>query len=162
MSELQVEIVRLDPMRVASFYGFGPAPEAAAAGKLLAWAELRGLWEGGVTRRVFGFNNPAPSAGSPNYGYEFWLELKPGDAPDSAREGAGEGEMEIKTFPGGLYAVTHCRGVEAVPDTWRALVTWLEDSRYAMSHDQCLEQHTGALDGDPAVLEFALYQAVVA
>jgi DNA gyrase inhibitor GyrI len=148
----QVEIVRLSPLQVASFYGFGPEPEAEAAGKLLAWAEPRGLLDGGVTRRVFGFNHPSPAAGSPNYGYELWLELKEDDprAP------------EVKTFDGGLFAVARCRGVPAVPDTWRALVTALEDSSYAMAPGQCLEQHTGDLRGSIDALEFALYQPVVA
>jgi DNA gyrase inhibitor GyrI len=157
MSELQVEIVRLAPMQVASFYGFGSEPEFQAAAKLLAWAEPRGLLDGGIGHRIFGFNNPSPSAASPNYGYEFWLELKNGEAADL---GSAE-ETELKTFDGGLYAVARCRGVTAVPDTWRQLVTWLEDSRYTMSHSQCLEQHTGRLNGDIEALEFALYQAVV-
>lgn len=157
MSELQVEIVRLAPMQVASFYGFGSEPEFQAAAKLLAWAEPRGLLDGGFEHRIFGFNNPSPSAASPNYGYEFWLELKNGEAADVI----GADETELKTFDGGLYAVARCRGVAAVPDTWRQLVTWLEDSRYTMSHSQCLEQHTGRLNGDIEALEFALYQAIV-
>lgn len=41
MRELQVEIVRLAPMQVASFYGFGHEPEFQAAAKMLAWAEAR-------------------------------------------------------------------------------------------------------------------------
>ena len=45
--------------------------------------------------------------------------------------------------------------------TWRQLVTWLEDSRYTMSHGQCLEQHTGRINGDIEALDFALYQAIV-
>ena len=87
MSELQVEIVRLAPMQVASFYGFGSEPEFQAAAKLLAWAEPRGLLDGGVEHRIFGFNNPSPSAASPNYGYEFWLELKNGEAAGRYRCG---------------------------------------------------------------------------
>jgi DNA gyrase inhibitor GyrI len=156
MSELQVEIVRLAPMRVASFYGFGAEPEFQAAAKLLAWAEPRGLLDGGTEHRVFGFNNPSPSAASPNYGYEFWLELKNGEAAD----GGAAGETEVKAFDGGLFAVTRCRGVAAIPETWRQLVTWLENSRYTMGYGQCLEQHTGRLNGDVEALEFALYQAI--
>lgn len=164
MSELQVEIVRLAPLQVASFYGFGSEPEFQAAAKMLAWAEPRGLYDEGSAHRVFGFNNPSPTAGSPNYGYEFWLELKNGEAgmaPDPGAAQAHAGEMEPKSFGGGLFAVARCRGVSAVPDTWRQLVTWLEDSRYTMSHGQCLEQHTGRINGDIEALEFALYQAIV-
>jgi DNA gyrase inhibitor GyrI len=160
MSELQVEIVRLAPMQVVSFYGFGREPEFQAAARMLAWAEPRGLYDEGTAHRVFGFNNPSPTAGSPNYGYEFWLEMKDGEAGTAIPEVHG-GDVELKSFDGGLYAVARCRGVAAVPDTWRQLVTWLEDSRYTMSHSQCLEQHTGRIDGDIEALEFALYQAIV-
>jgi DNA gyrase inhibitor GyrI len=158
MNEQKTEIVRLAPMRVASFYGYGREPEQEASGKLLAWAGPRGLLDGGVTHRVFGFNNPSPRAGSPHYGYEFWLELKEGEE-DAGNQGDSTAP-EVKTFAGGLFAVTRCHGVRALPDTWRALVTWLEDSRYTMVHGQCLEQHLGALDGDIDALEFALYQPI--
>ncbi len=158
MSELQVEIVRLAPLQVASFYGFGREPELEAAAKLLAWAEPRNLYDAGASHRVFGFNNPSPTAASPNYGYEFWLELKDGEADADPRRA---GEMEEKSFAGGLFAVARCRGVGAVPATWRQLVTWLEDSRYTMSRGQCLEQHWGRIDGDIEALEFALYQPIV-
>mgnify|MGYP000891446691 CR=1 FL=1 len=108
MSELQVEIVRLAPMQVASFYGFGREPEFQAAAKMLAWAEPRMLYDEGAGHRVFGFNNPSPTAGSPNYGYEFWLELKDGEAAAAAAEPSA-GDMELKSFGGGLYAVARCR-----------------------------------------------------
>ena len=162
MRELQVEIVRLAPMQVASFYGFGHEPEFQAAAKMLAWAEARGLYDEGFGHRVFGFNNPSPTAASPNYGYEFWLELKDGEAQllsGAAADSAGE--VALKSFGGGLFAAARCRGVAAVPDTWRQLVTWLEDSRYTMSHGQCLEQHTGRINGDIEALEFALFQAIL-
>ncbi len=164
MSELQVEIVRLAPLQVASFHGFGSEPEFQAAAKMLAWAEPRGLYDEGFGHRVFGFNNPSPTAGSPNYGYEFWLELKDGETELISGAAAGAlpaEEVELKSFKGGLFAVARCRGVGAVPDTWRRLVTWLEDSRYTMSHGQCLEQHTGRINGDIEALNFALYQAIV-
>ena len=164
MSELQVEIVRLAPLQVASFYSFGSEPEFQAAAKMLAWAEPRGLYDEGMAHRVFGFNNPSPTAGSPNYGYEFWLELKDGETElisAAAADALSAEEVELKSFDGGLFAVARCRGVAAVPDTWRQLVTWLEDSRYTMSYGQCLEQHTGRINGDIEALQFALYQAIV-
>jgi DNA gyrase inhibitor GyrI len=155
MSELHVEIVRLDPMQVGAFYGFGAEPEAEAMDKLLAWAVPQGLFDDGVTHRVFGFNNPSPSAGSPHYGYEFWLELKADDLAAAATP-----DVEHKIFAGGLFAAARCRGVAAVPATWRALVTYLEDSRYTMTGGQCLEQHTGRLHDDMEALDFVLYQPI--
>ena len=163
---VQVEIVRLPPMRVAAFHGFGAEPEHAAVTKLLAWAQGHGLLDGARTRRVFGFNNPSPSAASPHYGYEFWLELSEAEAAALAADsgkaagGASGGDVEFKSYAGGVYAVTRCRGVAAIPDAWRALVTWCEDSPYAFGSDQCLEQHLGDLAGPVEELDFALYQSV--
>jgi AraC family transcriptional regulator len=161
MSTLQVEIIRLSPMRVAAFHGFGAEPEFQAVAKLIAWARPRGLLDGGSAHRVFGFNNPSPTAASPHYGYEFWIELSAAEAESLAAE-AGGSHVELKSFDGGVYAVTRCHGAEAIPDAWRDLVTWCEDSPYAFGQTQCLEQHTGALDGPVEELEFALYQAIEA
>ena len=86
-------------MRVASFLATARVPERLAGEKLRAWAEGR---EFAGKRRVFGFNNPIPP-GSPNYGYEFWVELAAGE---DSRRGAAE-----KSFSGGLYAVTRVVGV---------------------------------------------------
>ena len=77
MNTLDVRLVTLAPMRVASFYGFGPSPELVAWEKLMAWSRPKNLLDGPALARIFGFNNPNPSAGSPNYGYEFWIEVDP-------------------------------------------------------------------------------------
>jgi hypothetical protein len=42
MSELEIRIVELEPMRVASVYGFGESPELQAWEKLIAWAGPKG------------------------------------------------------------------------------------------------------------------------
>ena len=60
MSDFEVRIVRLEPLRVASAYGFGASPEEQAWQKLLAWAESQGLMTGDPLPRFFGFNNPDP------------------------------------------------------------------------------------------------------
>jgi hypothetical protein len=82
MSELNVRIVKLEPMRVASVQGFGAGPEHQAWAKLQAWAERKGYIADLKSHRFFGSNNPEPSSGSPNYGYEQWmtvtLEVEPG------------------------------------------------------------------------------------
>ena len=96
MSELEVRIVKLEPMRVASFHAYSASPEGDAMGKLLAWAKPKGLLDPPGAHRIFGFNNPDPHPGSPNYGYEFWLAVGPDVKP--------EGELNLKDFPGGLYA----------------------------------------------------------
>ena len=61
MEELNVRIVRLAPMRVASAYGFGPSPEEIAWQTLLDWAKAGGLLDVEPAPRFFGFNNPNPA-----------------------------------------------------------------------------------------------------
>jgi len=136
MSELEVRIVKLEPMRVASFLGFGASPEEMAWGKLIPWARTRGLLDGPEKPRLYGFNNPNPSKGSPNYGYEVWIVIDP--------DVEVEGDMEIKDFEGGLYAVTQCvvpKGFfDVIGDTWKRLVTWRDDSKYKCGNHQWLEE----------------------
>jgi DNA gyrase inhibitor GyrI len=131
MSELDVRIVKLEPVQVASTIGFGPSPEELAWQKILAWADDKGLLEERDKRRFFGFNNPNPSAGSPNYGYEQWITVEPGIE--------AEGEIEIKNFEGGLYAVTRCN-LTNIGEKWQELVKWVAGSRYKMLHELCLEE----------------------
>jgi len=136
MSELDVRIVKLEPMRVASFLGFGESPEELAWAKLIPWAKEKGLLDDPEKHRLFGFNNPNPSKGSPNYGYEVWIVIGP--------DIEAEGDMEIKDFAGGLYAVTQCvvpKGFfDVIGDTWKKLVTWREDSKYKCGNHQWLEE----------------------
>jgi len=131
MSELEVRIVRLEPMRVASAHGFGGSPEEQAGDKILAFLAARGLEFEQI--RWFGFNNPDPSPGSPNYGYEVWVTVGP--------EVEGEGEVTIKQVPARLYAVTRFKGLENVGRKWKELVAWFEASPYKKPPhwDQCLE-----------------------
>jgi DNA gyrase inhibitor GyrI len=136
MDELNVHIVELAPGRVASVLGYGSQPENQAWEKLVAWAGPQGFLQSRQQHRIFGFNNPNPSEGSPNYGYEFWMLVGP--------EQQSAGEVEIKDFPGGLYAVARCQvkgdAYQSIPITWQALVQWCEDSPYRMSSQQCLEE----------------------
>jgi hypothetical protein len=75
MSELQVRIVDLEPMRCAGASGYGPEPEGLAWDALLKWAEPIGLLN--KPHRFFGYNNPNPSPGTPNYGYDQWITTNP-------------------------------------------------------------------------------------
>jgi len=132
MGELEVRIVRLEPLHVASALGYGESPEELAWKKILAWAKSEGLLEDLTAVRFFGFNNPDPSPASPNYGYEQWITVGP--------EVEAQGEIEIKDFSGGLYAVTRCQGIPSISATWKKLVAWLEDSPYERAHHQWLEE----------------------
>jgi AraC family transcriptional regulator len=152
MSRINVNIVQLDPMRVASFHAFGSSPEDAAWAKLEAWAKPRGLLDF-TQHRVFGFNNPSPSAASPNYGYEFILTIGPEIQPD--------GEASLQEFPGGLYGVARIEtindpGVD-IPEAWKKLSLWLEDSPYQMGRHQWLEEHIEAEGAGPLGWTLDLY-----
>ena len=149
MSELQVKVIKLEPMRVVSFHGFGQEPENIAFQKLRDWAEPKGLLDDPHKRRVFGFNNPDPSPGSPNYGYEVWMEI---DSEVKVEEG-----LTIKDFDGGLYGVARVFGVEHIGSRWGELVAWLESSKYKGAHHQWLEQHATGKEMLPEELTLDLY-----
>lgn len=149
MSELKVRIVKLEPTRVASVYGFGESPEGEVWEKLVAWAEPKGLLDDRERHRIFGFNNPNPSPGSPNYGYEFWIEV--------GSEVEPEKEVRIVDFPGGLYAVARCKGIPTIGKVWKQLVTWLEDSKYKHASRQWLEENLSPVGTSPDELLMDLY-----
>ena len=130
MPEIEVRIVTLEAMRVASTSGFGEQPELQAWNTLLTWAKDCGI--NLKERRFFGFNNPNPTPGSPNYGYEQWITVGP-------EEKSAEG-IEIKEFPGGLYAITRCEGLQHISDIWMQLAVWREDSHYQEAHHQWFEE----------------------
>lgn len=142
MTESGVRIVELDPMRVATFLGFGTDPEIQAYKMLDQWASIKGYQDNPKEHRIFGFNNPDPSPGSPNYGYELWIEIDP----------SLEVEPEIRTidFPGGLYAVLRCpvQGdpYKMIPEKWGELVSWMENSSYKHGNHQWLEEHIDIIE----------------
>jgi AraC family transcriptional regulator len=140
MEGLEVRIVTLPRMRVACVNGFGQGPEGQAIEKMKTWAKAHDLL--GKPCRQFGYNNPDPTPGSPNYGYDIWITV------DESVE--AEGEVRIIDFPGGLYAVTRCEVTgpgEDIPATWQRLFQWMEASPYHYdSRNQWLEEHLGSLE----------------
>lgn len=127
MSDLDVRIVKLDPMRVASVRVVSESPEVDAWNKLRSWAQPKGFLEDDENHPIFGFNNPNPQPDSNEYGYELWIKV--GSDVES------EGEIEVKDYPGGLFAVTTCRLTEDpsgrnVLETWKALLQWVMTSQY--------------------------------
>jgi DNA gyrase inhibitor GyrI len=154
---IEVRIVKLEPLHVAAALGYGESPEGLAWGKILAWAGEKGLLVDIHAHRFFGFNNPSPSAGSPNYGYEQWITVGPEYQP--------EGEIQVKDFAGGLYAVTRCVGVENIFPTWQKLVAWHENSPYRHAHHQWLEEALNPEEslegGDIQRAAFDLYMPVM-
>ena len=153
MSTLDVRIETLPPMRVISSYGFGSSPEAIAHEKMNAFLEAKGLLKGyGSEIAHYGFNNPSPSSGSPNYGYEIWAVVPPEVEP--------EGDLRLVQFAGGLYAVTRFENLENIGSVWMELVKWRENSRYNQAHHQWLEHLLNPLEPDQSKFVFELYLPV--
>ncbi len=134
MSEIEVRITKLEPMRMVSAYGFGSEPEGIAWEKIKAFAQNYQLDLEDDSITTFGFNNPNPSKGSPNYGYEIWL---PFDG-----ELIADTDLRIVEYGGGLYAVTTFKGLENIGEIWGKLVKWAEGSKYKRAHHQWLEELT--------------------
>jgi len=122
--------MHLEPMRVAAALGFGSEPEIEAWDKLMTWARATNHLDG--TQRYFGFNNPAPMPGTPNYGYEQWMAVG-ADAQPLA-------DVDIKEFEGGLYGVLRCEGLVTIEEDWARLADWLEHSDYRADPRPCLEE----------------------
>jgi DNA gyrase inhibitor GyrI len=136
MNEQDVRTLNLAPLRAARFHAYGEGPETLAWEKLVAWAEPRGLLDYTEEHRIFGFNNPSPAPGSPEYGYEYWITA-------TEEETVGE-EVEIVTFPGGRYAVTTCvvhSPWDDIPAAWQRLVAWREASPHGPADHQWFERH---------------------
>lgn len=136
MVGLDVRIEKLDPIRVASVWCFSETPRQDAWAKLSAWADSKGMSVDLDRNPVFGFNNPNPSPIGGKYGYELWIRV------DSGTE--SEGEMVVKDFDGGLYAVTTCRlhpdPSGSMPEVWRKLWDWVEASDYGLRPTHELEK----------------------
>jgi DNA gyrase inhibitor GyrI len=153
MSDQDIRIVQLQPLRAASAHAYGTQPEIEALAKLKGWARAKGYLDHPEGYRIFGFNNPDPSPGSPNYGYEVWLTIDAQAEP--------EGEIEIKEFSGGLYAVLSWDGAgdpyEAIPAAWHELVKWREERPYQPGAHQWLEEHLPLDETDTVPFKLDLF-----
>lgn len=133
----EVREVNLEPMRVVCFHGFGPEPEMLAWGKLEEWTTTHGYSISDASHRIFGFNNPDPSPGSPNYGYEFWMEIGEGESVAA--------DVQTKRFDGGAYAVLRVEVVgdayEVIPAAWQRLHAQCEEAGLRFGSHQWLEEH---------------------
>lgn len=158
MSESKIRIVKLEPFKAASFQAYGPQPETDAMAKLENWAKAKGFLDGADRHRIFGFNNPSPSTGSTNYGYELWLVVGPQVQPEE--------DVELIGFQGGLYAVLKWDGRgdpnETIPEAWKELAMWREMSPYQSASHQWLEEHLGPDEGSDAGFCLDLYLPIAA
>ena len=149
MSEIKVRIVKLEPMRMVAAYGFGTQPEDIAWDKITGFVEKHNLKVGDEFPATYGFNNPNPTKGSPNYGYEIWLPVDDVIQP--------EGDLRIVDFQGGLYAVTRFKDLQNIGEVWGQLVQWQQASKYHHGSHQWLEHLLKGAGGPTAEFVFDLY-----
>ncbi|MFC1746009.1 GyrI-like domain-containing protein [Candidatus Riflebacteria bacterium] len=148
MSDIDVRIKELEPMRVASFKVVSANPEYETWEKLNAWASTKGYLGNIEEHPIFGFNNPGPSPERKDYGYESWIRVP----LDTESDGA----FEIKDFPGGLYAVTTHKGLPN-PDVWMSLWKWVQSSSHLWRKTHELEKpHNPLASHDKIIFDLFL------
>ena len=55
-------------------------------------------------------------------------------------DAVGDDDIEIKEFPGGLYAVMRSEGLQNISENWMKLAIWREESKYREAHHQWFEE----------------------
>jgi len=157
MEEQDIRIAFLPAMRVASFYAYSLTPEHDAWDKLITWAKSHGYWKEPYDVRIFGFDNPSSSEGSPNRGYEFWITV--------GSEIQSDQEVKVKEFSGGKYAVLRCNvegnPFDIIPATWGKLIKWRESSQYSFGNHQWVEEHLTRNVKEPDYFVLDLYMPIV-
>jgi DNA gyrase inhibitor GyrI len=139
MAALDVRIIELPVLRVASTYGFGASPEMTALEHMRQFLLSAGLWKDVETLQLYGFNNPDPEPDNPEYGYEQWVVV-----PEDVK---GTDQIEIKSFSGGLYAVSRCEGTPNIYRVWHELQSWQKVSSFDAGAHQWLERWINPTQG---------------
>ena len=138
----------LKPMRVAYYRAIGKKPELEAWEKLHSWAKKKGLHQSSSPCRYFGFDNPGPQQGKSVYGYELWLTV--------TQKLKSSGDIGLKTFPGGLYAVTGTT-VADIGKAWSHFVKWQKLSKYRQGKHQCFEEILSPIGTHEQAIKIDLY-----
>lgn len=136
MQAFTVQIERLEPMRVAVAAVTSKSPEDDAVQALVNWARPQGLLDGDF--RFFGYDNCQPY---PQHTYTTWLSVGKDVQPSGA--------VEIRDFPGGLFATTELRGVEEIAPRWKQLLHWCLERGYKPRSQPGLEEYLGGLGDQP-------------
>jgi len=132
LKDNNVRLINLKPFKVTYAKAFGVSPELLAWEILKTWIKENSI-EDTINIRYFGFNNPSPSEGSSEYGYEVWRTVE--------KDYEETKEVKFKEFEGGLYLVTTANGVYDIGETWKNLSKWAEIKGYEYGVCQWLEEH---------------------
>lgn len=143
---LNVRIVLLPPMTVASYHCIGKDPEEEVFGVMTDWAKKSRLYETKPDARMLGFNHPNPGVlEDGTHGYEVWVTI-----PE---------DMELpeplvrKHYDGGrLYAVLTIPFPEF--QLWGDLINWVNNSeKYETDYTE--EELAGEIGGFEEELNWA-------
>jgi len=113
-----VRIVKLPAMTVASYLALSAAPEDDCS-KVFNEFVLKNSLHKRSGYRCFGFNNPSPSEGNLEYGYEMWVSI-----PDDFEVNK---PLVKKEFEGGLYASVSTQ-MNEIGERWMQLHNWCVNS----------------------------------
>ena len=136
---MEIKVVELNPMKVASFQYVGENPELNAIKSMFRWAQKKEFFSKDARFYFFGFNNPIPSEDNSESGYEVWLPL------DVNFE--GDDEIKIKEFKGALFATTEMSFIDFLSNQgWNvfhsAAKLWMKENMYERDITvQWLEKH---------------------
>ena len=105
---------------------------------------------------IYGFNNPDPTPGQEEYGYEFYIPTDLNLEEDDT--------VKIKQMKGGTFAVTECHVIEdfeQIGRSWKELVAWVkEQSEYGFGECFWYEHHPIPLPGSEGFI-LNLYLPIV-
>ncbi|HUU79130.1 MAG TPA: effector binding domain-containing protein [candidate division Zixibacteria bacterium] len=147
---LRVHFERLPPMRIVSFHAISKTPEKDASQKMNKWMEANGILFDGEKHPTFGFNNPNPTRGKDEYGYEFWLKV---DDDFESKD-----DPKVKDISGYQYAVTTCWRLADIGRDWMNLARWVKEHDYDIIRDtHCLERaHFSVATEDELILDLMI------
>lgn len=118
MDKMDIRFEWLRDSKAAYVHASGDSPEEAALAKIIAWANSKGINKQPnvslLGRNTYPTNHPEP------HGYEYYLAVSNDFVP--------EGEIEMKTLPGGMYAVLQFKNLFMMQDAWIRLIKWVEDN----------------------------------
>ena len=134
MDKLDIRIIKLAPMHVASFQASGVTAERDAFKKLFAWAQPKGLLNDLAKNSLFGFASHEFIEDKKGTGYKFWIKI-----PDNIEP---EPDINVEDSDGGLYLVMSSLAVGNIGLTtapnWLKLRRWAQENGYEMGSQQQL------------------------
>ena len=119
--KIKVSLKELDTMHAAFFHSLSNTPEEDAWSKAESWAKKKGLLLADSSIRIFG-RNIYPTKNPEPHGYGIYITIPPNTKV--------EGDIPVRSIPGGLYAVAKCDRVEEMSIKWPGLWKWVENSEY--------------------------------